>query len=188
MADSLESVNVAARLYRRWIEDALKTPPTISRAGNIARWTGVAEGLEAAAAELERLRVWSKPVPASYGDLSDLPAELLAQLSGAKTDPLEEQIHAIVKAAGDEIELDMVLIELFRRHGEIHQRRFITNKAYRMAQKGVIHIVPGRKGVYSIHPQEKRVVEDGDFGGYSSAPKPTAKETFSADLDDEIPF
>jgi single-strand DNA-binding protein len=33
--------------------------------------------------------------------------------------------------------------------------------------------------------------EDGDFGGYSSGPKQAAsgpKETFSADLDDEIPF
>ena len=33
--------------------------------------------------------------------------------------------------------------------------------------------------------------EDGDFGGYSSGPRQQAggpKETFSADLDDEIPF
>lgn len=110
-------------------------------------------GLRAAIDELEARRAWARPIPARYGDLSDLPSALLAQLSGVKTDELEDQIYAVVKAAGESIELDNLLIALFRRHGDIHERRFLNNKCYRMVQKGLIFQVPGRKGVYSVHIQ-----------------------------------
>jgi hypothetical protein len=179
MADSLESVNAAARMYRRWATEPDEKVNDASR----VHWAAAADALEEAAAELKRLRAWTKPVPASYGDVSDLPPELLEQLTGVKTDALEDQIYSIVKAAGEQIELDHLLIELFRRHGDVHQRRFIINKAYRMAQKGIIHIVAGRKGVYSVQQQDEAV----EFGGYSNQAN-TPKERFTADLDDEIPF
>lgn len=117
-------------------------------------------GLKAAIDELEMRRAWARPIPARYGDLSDLPSELLAQLSGVKTDELEDQIYAVVKAAGESIELDNLLITLYRRHGDIHERRFLNNKCYRMVQKGLIFQIPGRKGVYSVHAQADGPAQD----------------------------
>lgn len=188
MTDSLDSVNAAARLYQKWIDDR----PEGASARAIERWVGMVDGLVAAANELVQRRAWARPVPAAYGDISDLPDELLAQLSGVKTDELEDRIYTVVKASEHSIELDRLLIELYRRFGEVHERRFLNNKCYRMAQKRIIHSVPGRKGVYSIHPQnaaELPVNEGDNSGGYESGPRTTGpKETFTADLDDEIPF
>ena len=91
-----------------------------------------------------------------------------------------------MKAAGPEIELDRLLIELFRRFGAVHERRFINNKCYRMAQKGLIFPVPGRKGVYTLNrPEvpEENISDDGDEPIIEPA-----KPSDFADLDDEIPF
>lgn len=176
MPDPLDLVNAYVRRMRGWTANA-------AAKGEPDNWTTNADAMEAVSDELKRLRAWAKPVPASYGDLSDLPPELMAQLSGVKTDVLEDQIYAVAKAAGDEIELDKLLIELFRRHGDVHQRRFLNNKCYRMAQKGLIHILRGRKGVYTIHPQAVAVIEDDDEFG---APVSKVTATDFDDLDDDV--
>jgi hypothetical protein len=179
MADPLDSVNEYARLNEKWAEERRSENPKTADV-----FQERAKALRAVADELAELRRWKMPVPASYGDISDLPTELIAQLSGVKTDELEDQIYAIVKAAGAEIELDRLLIELFRRHGEVHERRFLNNKAYRMVQKGLIHQVSGRKGVYTITPQDTMAAEV-EFG---EAEAPARSGRFRPELDDEIPF
>jgi hypothetical protein len=179
MPDLIEAVNELALSFRSAAARS-DIPEPVAKL-----WAGRAETVEAAAVEIQRLRGMLKPVPAGYGDISDLPPELVAQLAGAKTDELEEQIFAIVKAAGEQIELDRLLIELYRRHQHVFERRFLNNKCYRMAQKGLIHIVPGRKGVYTTQPivgADSPPEETG--GGFQRA----SKATFTADLDDEIPF
>lgn len=98
--------------------------------------------------ELEHLRRVTKPVPASYGDLSDLPAELVKELTGIKVDDLEQQLFTIIKS-GAEVDLDAILIELYRRFEVIQTRKFLQNKLWRMCQKEIVYSVPGRKGVYS---------------------------------------
>jgi hypothetical protein len=79
-----------------------------------------------------------------------LPPALITQLSGPKTDAFEEQILAIVRAAGGPVELNRLLVELYRRHGQVHARKALNNKTYRMAQKGLIHQIPGQRGVYTL--------------------------------------
>jgi len=186
MSDPLDAVNAIAATYRN-LASKNEAPPN-----NVRLWLERADEFDAVVEELTRLRSWAKPVPASYGDLSDLPIELISQLSGIKTDPLEDQIHAVVKAAGDEIELDRLLIELYRRFGDVHQRRFLNNKCYRMAQKGLIHLIRGRKGVYSIHPQADTALPTNDqeetLDTFENLNAPSPSEAFSADLEDEIPF
>ncbi len=144
--DPLEAINEAIALHAGWLGEArLKG----NAEAPIQRWTLRMEALQEASEELKRLRAWSKPAPISYGDLSDLPQELIAELSGGKADELEEQIYRLVKAAG-EIGLDALLIELYRRHGGAYARKFLNNKCYRMVQKGLIHQVPSRRGFYSV--------------------------------------
>jgi hypothetical protein len=184
MPDPLDAVNATALFYR---ELAIKPDTSPS---NAKVWLERANELAAAAAELHRLRAWAKPIPAEYGDLSDLPPDLISQLSGIKTDELEDQVFAIVKAAGDQIELDRLLIELYRRFKTVHQRRFLMNKCYRMAQKGLIHLVAGKKGTYTAKPQsELDDPRDDDVPPFElGEPRPPSAYSSSAEDDDEFAF
>lgn len=180
MSDPVDSVNAIARLFDGMAEARRKQNDEQSALQHDQR----AAQLRELISETKALRRWKMPVPASYGDISDLPDELVSQLSGIKTDELEEQIYGVVKAAGAEIELDRLLIELFRRFGSVHERRFINNKCYRMAQKGLIFQVPGRKGVYTTLKPEVATYDDEE----DEPEVEPAKATDFSNLDDEIPF
>lgn len=190
MPDHVDSVKQYVRLMDGWRKDS-------AAKGDEARVQAYDERLAALRAvveEVENFRRVTKPVPASYGDLSDLPAELVKELSGIKVDDLEQQLFTIIKTGGDEVDLDAILIELFRRFKIMQTRKFLQNKLWRMAQKEVVFSVPGRKGVYTaVKPTD-------DFDNLISTPAlPEAapsrggwgapsKGGFEDDLDDDIPF
>lgn len=168
MPDHLESVKALARNYRSWAKDNLAEKPDIAK-----RQTSSAEALEKLISEVEDARYRLRPLSTEYGDISDLPPEVVANLNLTRVDELEQQLRDIVAAGdGKEVALDPIIIELWRRHKVSQPRRFIMNKLYRMAQKGLIQGVDGRKGVYLV--PKKRA-----FGG----PSP-----FDSDLDDDVPF
>lgn len=167
MADHLESIKTLARNYRAWSSDNAAEKPDIAK-----RQLAVAESLDKIIAEVEDARYRLRPLSSEYGDISDLPPEVVAELNLSKVDELEQQLRDIV-AAGDgaEVSLDPIIIELWRRHKVTHPRRFVMNKLYRMASKGLIESVKDRKGVYRV-------------------PKKSAwgKSPFDSDLDDDVPF
>jgi hypothetical protein len=170
LADHLDSVKSLIPLFRSWANRANRE----GRDGDEALHARRLSALEAVVAELEELRRITLPIPASYGDLSDLPPELLKELSGTKVDDREQQLHTIIKSGGDEVELDAILIELYRRFKVIETRKFLQNKLWRMAQKGIIYTVPGKKGVYA-----------------ATKPKPVPSSALPSafdDLDDDVPF
>lgn len=171
MPDHADSVKSLAKNYRTWATQSRSKgdEPMADRQERNA------VNLDAILAELEELRRITKPIPASYGDLSDLPPELLKELTGIKVDELEQQLYNIVKSGGNEVDLDVILIELFRRHNIIQTRKFLQNKLWRMAQKGAIRSISGRKGVYSAAEPNQ-------------APMPTKATGFADDLDDDVPF
>lgn len=168
MADPLESVKTLATSYRGWAKDSENEGHHLRSARQLAN----AENLEALIREIEDARTRLRPIPTNLGDLSDLPEEVLAELSLTRIDEMEQQLRDIVASGnGAETGLDAVIIEMYRRHKVVQPRRFIMNKLYRMAQKGLIQSVEGRKGVYVLS-QVRR-------------PTPGA---FEADLDDDVPF
>jgi hypothetical protein len=170
MAESLDEVKALARIYYESADKNSQSNEALAE-----RHRAFARALEGVAQELEDLRVRTRPIPADYGDLSDLPPEVMAELSLTKADLLEQQIHNIIAAgAGREVDLDTVIIELWRRHRVHHSRRFLMNKLYRMASKTLIIGVEGRKGAYVV--------------ANASNTKPQASRTrpsFDDDLDDE---
>jgi len=169
MPDALDKVKALAADMRRWARDFEGKGDT-ARAQANARY---AETIEAVSHELEAARKRLRAIPTEYGDLSDLPSEVLAQLNLSKVDELEQQLRDIVAAAdGREVGLDQIIIELYRRHKVVQERRFIMNKLYRMAQKGLIESVEGRKGVYYLpkHSSEQK------------------RPSFDDDLEDDVPF
>jgi|KBSMisStaDraftv2_1062788.scaffolds.fasta_scaffold03115_12 hypothetical protein len=92
---------------------------------------------QAAAARREHLSL-------ILGDLSDLPEEVLQQLSGVRADDLETQILEVMRSCYGAFTLDQILIDLYRKYGTVQKRRFLQNKIYRMCKKGLVCPVPGK--------------------------------------------
>jgi len=83
------------------------------------------------------------------GDLDELPTELRAQLQVGKLGELEQQIIALIREDFDGVaNVDEILVGLYRRTREIHERQPLANRLYRMGQAGHLISVPRRKGVY----------------------------------------
>lgn len=89
---------------------------------------------------------------ASSQDLSDLPPELLKELSGGAINGESEPIVEVIDARGGLASLDDILIDMYRKHGELNKRNILANRLYRLSKRGLIWIAPGRKGIYSTHP------------------------------------
>lgn len=95
------------------------------------------------------------PPPQDAGDpedLSDLPEELLKQLSDTVTKDSTDPLVEIIKDRGGTANLDEVLIDLYRKHGEIGKRTQISNRLYRLAQRHRVWKVKGKKGIYTTNP------------------------------------
>jgi hypothetical protein len=97
------------------------------------------------------------PTPESTGDdedLSDLPPELLAQLSGRAKKGSSDPLVQIINDRGGTAALDEILIDLYRRTKEIGVRNVISNKLYRLTKQGFVRAIEGKRGVYTTAEQE----------------------------------
>jgi hypothetical protein len=95
-------------------------------------------------------------------DISDLPPELLAELSDAAKGEIDPIIQ-IIEGRGGTASLDEILIDLFRKHKEIGKRNIVSNKLYRLARRGLCWSVPGKKGFYTTTSVATGVESDNDF-------------------------
>jgi hypothetical protein len=125
--------------------------------GNVDHFSELLSDIELANTELDEAD--SRPRTAHRGpvqlqllpqDLEGLPSELLEELSVQSVDKLEMAIFAAFNDAGGTMSLDRILINIYRKTGEVHKRTAITAKLYRMIQKGILYSVPSRKGWYSL--------------------------------------
>jgi hypothetical protein len=82
-------------------------------------------------------------------DLSDLPKELLAELSDKTTRGSVDPIAQVIADRGGTATLDEILIDLYRKHGQVSKRTLLANKLYRLSRQGVVWSLPGKKGVYT---------------------------------------
>jgi hypothetical protein len=170
------------------VKDALRT---FERAAstNPAHAT-MAERLKKAVADLNEQKRLSTPIPKDLGDLSDLPEALIRELSVKRTDELEDQILAVMRAydRGKEVTLDQVLVGLYRKFKVVQTRRFIQAKLYRMYKKSLAFPVSGRRA-YSLDPQPEPQggYEEPGFGETPRAAQ-TPPRSRNDDIDDEIPF
>lgn len=167
MPDAIDSVKALAADYRRLARNSEADNPDLA-----TRQGQRADALESVVQELDIARKRLRPLSPDFGDLSDLPEEVIQHLNLSKVDELEQQLRDIVASGeGSEVGLDQVIIELWRRHKVTKSRTYVMNRLYRMAQKGSIHSVEGKKGVYCV-------LRNWDM----------PKQGFADDLDDDIPF
>lgn len=92
-----------------------------------------------------------KRIHLTYEDIQGLPDELIKELNVTDTDRQEMVIEHIIAQSGGVLSLDKILVELYRRTREVHKRNTLTSRLFRMAQRGMIYNVPGKKGVYSTY-------------------------------------
>lgn len=89
------------------------------------------------------------------GDLSELPEELRKQLQIARVSELEQTIISIIDGMYQGVaNVDEILVGLYRKTDEIHQRQTIANKLYRMTSAKQLLSVPKKKGVYRVRAPE----------------------------------
>lgn len=82
------------------------------------------------------------------GNLDELPESLRAQLQIGKVGEVEREIIAVIREFDGVANVDEILVGLFRRTGEVHERQPLANRLYRMGQAGHLISVPKKKGVY----------------------------------------
>lgn len=180
MVDLLDSVNDIL-VYFAKAKKAHEERGNFERAIDMARHEA---DLRAFIREYKRMDEMTKPIPLMNGDdLSDLPPELISELTVMKTDELETQIVTVINVAHGAADIDTILILLFRKFKVVQTRRFMQNKLWRMTQKELIHSVSGKKGLYSTQPQEPSESKD------DSEELLDLDETAdSSDYDADVPF
>jgi len=87
-----------------------------------------------------------------WGELEDLPSELVEELSITDSDKLDFSIVQLIEKRGGAATLDRILVDLYNLTGEILKRQNLNARLYRMAQKEMVFSVPTKKGVYSSFP------------------------------------
>ena len=85
----------------------------------------------------------------SLEDVKDIPVELLNELNLTDADKQEMMIESIIADAGGILSLDKILVELYRRTGQVHKRNTVISRLYRMGNRGLIYSLPSKKGLYS---------------------------------------
>jgi len=83
-------------------------------------------------------------------DASDLPPELLKELSAGHADKLEDQIVEVMRGHGGSAAMDKLLIGLYRKSKIVQKRRFLQNKLWRMVRKGLLRKNRENRGTFFL--------------------------------------
>jgi hypothetical protein len=109
----------------------------------------------------------AKRISLTLEDIEGLPEELIKELNITEADRQELIIENIIARQGGILSLDKIMVGLYQRTGEINKRNTLISRLYRMAQRGMIFNVPGKKGVYSTYEvseaDAKRLFGQGDI-------------------------
>jgi hypothetical protein len=95
----------------------------------------------------------------SLDDIKDVPNELLEELNLTETDKQEMMIESIISEAGGILSLDRILVELYKRTGQVHKRNTVISRLYRMGNRGLIYSLPSKKGLYSTYEMSEQDVK-----------------------------
>lgn len=96
-------------------------------------------------------------------DLIGLPEELIKELNISDSDKQDFFLMEVIEDLGGIASIDKIMIQAYRKNGEILERQKLSAKLYRMVSKDLIHSLPSKKGVYSLQPiteEEEQNMED----------------------------
>jgi hypothetical protein len=191
-----EQIRVQDKLATKYDDEAYRRNLHVKSKHSFEELAGYLDQLKARRLEFDDASInrsisAQKRIQLTLEDLQGLPDDLIKELNVTETDRQEMLIEQIIAQSGGFSSLDKILVELYRRTGEVNKRNTMVSRLYRMAQKGMIYNVPGKKGVYSTYeiPEadaRKMFGQDGDSEESPPAnptpPAPSASDKLKARL------
>ena len=177
-----EQVSVQEKLAKKYEEDYRRNMH-IKTANGFAELARFLEEIQKKGTEhlgyMNRGNAPQKRLFLTFEEIENAPEELLRELNISETDKQELLIEYIIAEHEGVFSLDKIMMELYKRTSEVPKRSTVTSRLYRMASRGMIYNVPGKKGVYSTYElsehDAKKMFGQFDEGGEESAtPAPTA--------------
>lgn len=92
----------------------------------------------------------------TFEEINGLPDDLLKELNLTEADRLDLVVEHLIAEANGVLSLDKILVGLYRKTGEVVRRNTIISRLYRMAGRGMVYNVPGKKGVYSTYEMSEQ--------------------------------
>lgn len=97
------------------------------------------------------------PTQLQPSQLAGLPPELLDQLQISDVEKFQWTVLDIINRTPEKtISLEVLLIALFHQTKKVYERTDLSNRIYRMARKGMVFSVIGKKGWYSTVRQDQQ--------------------------------
>jgi hypothetical protein len=150
-----EQVAVQEKLARKYDEDAYRSRLHFTTARTFADLARFLEDLRKrgtqVSAFLNRADTPQKRILLTFEEIENAPEELLKELNLTENDRQELLIEYMIAQAGGVLSLDKIIIELYARMKEVPKRTAVTQRLFRMANRGMIFNVPGKKGIYSTY-------------------------------------
>lgn len=185
-----EQVSVQERLARKYDEDNYRSSLHIKTARTFADLSKFLEEIQRRGTQdtsyLNRGDTPQKRILLTHEEIENAPDELLRELNLTEVDKQELLIEYLIAQAGGVLSLDKIIVEIYSRTKEVPKRQAITARLFRMAARGMIYNVPGKKGVYSTYELTEGEAKK-MFGQYegepseetppSAAPVPTSEQT-----------
>jgi hypothetical protein len=82
-------------------------------------------------------------------DLSDLPPELVQELSEEATREVAHPLIEIIDGRGGTATLDEILIDLYRKYKKVGKRASVARRLSVLLRRGLCRLVPGASGYYT---------------------------------------
>ena len=150
-----DQVGVQEKLARKYDEDSYRSSLHHKTASSFADLARFLEEIQKRGTQqigyLNRGDNPQKRILLTFEEIEHAPEELLKELNLSETDRQELMIEYLIAQSGGVLSLDKIMMELYNRTKEIPRRNTITSRLYRMAGRGMIYNVPGKKGVYSTY-------------------------------------
>jgi hypothetical protein len=93
-------------------------------------------------------------------DLSDLPPELLEELSEEARPEVGYQLIEIIDGRGGTATLDEILIDLYRKYKKVGRRANVAKRLLFLSRRGLCGLVPGANGYYTTAQPDRYEPED----------------------------
>jgi len=177
-----EQVAVQERLARKYDEDNYRSGLHFKTARTFADLAHFMEEIQKRGTQdiayLNRGDTPQKRILLTFEEIEHAPDELLKELNLTENDRQELLIEYIIAQAGGVLSLDKIIMELYTRTKEVPKRTAVTQRLFRMASRGMIYNVPGKKGIYSTYelsePDAKKMFGqfDGETAEEAQTPSP----------------
>jgi len=174
-----DQVTVQERLAKKYEDDTYRQGMHVKTANSFAELGRFLEEIQKRGTQdtayLSRGDSAQKRIQLTYEEIENAPDELLKELNLSETDRQELLIEYLIAQAGGVLSLDKIMVQLYARTRDVPRRNTITSRLYRMAGRGMIYNVPGKKGVYSTYELSEQDAKKmfGQFAGEADEPPPS---------------